>query len=223
MNEAIKNLNFNLTAEEAIKILGAPLHSTNKNDIKILVYSSLTDKKADVLYFVDDRLKVKSLSNFSQQELLTGLGDKQVELYFLQADDRGTANDQWLRFYANDGLATISESKLSEGLVQRIVYFESMDIAQFTKIWGGAKFIKREEEPVTEISNVGVSEEKATESLIFGIKEPTILIVGISTTLVLILLVVIFVVFRLNKKNKKGLDSVKSLPTSAPLNQPPLV
>ncbi len=224
MNEAIKNLNFNLTSEEAKTVLGNPLLSTVKNDVVILVYSSLSDRKSDVLYFVDDQLKVKSLSNPSGQQLLVDSGEKQNELYFLQADNRGTANDQWLKFYGDKGIAIVTESKLDDVPPERVIYFEPMDIAQLTKIWGGSKFIKRAEQPSTKAESNVTSESQVLAGSESSTKEPYVLIGGLLVLSLLVLAVFIFIVFRLRRKKQKVLTSAQSLPTPPPpVNQPPLM
>lgn len=224
MNEAIKNLNFNLTSEEAKTVLGNPLLSTVKNDVVILVYSSLSDRKSDVLYFVDDQLKVKSLSNPSGQQLLVDSGEKQNELYFLQADNRGTANDQWLKFYGDKGIAIVTESKLDDVPPERVIYFEPMDIAQLTKIWGGSKFIKRAEQPSTKAESNVISESQVLAGTESNAKEPYILIGGLSVLSLLVLAVLIFIVFHLKRRKQKVLNSAQGSPTPPPpVNQPPLI
>lgn len=62
-----------------------------------------------------------------------------------------------MKFYGDDGIALITKSKIDQSLIERIIYFEPTDIGEFTKIWGGSKFIKRAEANLEEIKIASAS------------------------------------------------------------------
>jgi hypothetical protein len=190
-----------------ISLLGTPLSKNDKGEVTILVYTSLVSENADVLYFVNDALKLKSLSVKKDGILNTDLEYKDPDsTYVLLADNRGTANEQWLSFWQDEGFAYIADKRLPGFRVDRVLYFEPMDFRQFSQVWGGSKFIKGSEKPITEITNLEVQTVQKTEELsgkeIFS--NPFFLFLPIFLLLLVVLLIGFFII---RKKKKSSVET----------------
>lgn len=219
MNKEIQNLTLNSTSAEIISILGDPLLEKVEGDVKLMVYTSKLSTKADVLYFIDDRLILKSMSTdaVAGKNLEASLGEPE-QVYSLLADERGTAAEQWLGYWQTKGIALVSDSKLRGGVIERVLNFDPMPFEQLSKIWGGAKFVKASEQVVGALS--------ATES---AVREPAVadsasmsdwqvpIFAAIAFTLLLIVLVVLL---RVKKKNMSPPpESLPTPPVAPPVSQ----
>jgi hypothetical protein len=204
MNQKIKDIPFNTSSEEVISLLGAPLSNSQKGEINLLVYSSLVGNKADVLYFVDDNLKLKSL-DVSQDNLI----NSNLELinpdssYLMMADNRGTANEQWLSFWEDEGFAYIAVDRLPGVKVDRVLYFEKMNFNQFSNIWGGSKFIKSSETPIREVTDLKVQQTETIQDK--SSSTNNIFLFGILSGFVLLVIIIFFIIpiIKMRKKKKR--------------------
>lgn len=213
MNQKLKSLPFNLTSQEVLAQLDPPLIDKDENGIRLLVFGSKVASKADVLYFKEDFLKVKSLSVDTglDVELVDSLGLPTAN-YLLLADERGTANEQWLNFWETQGVALISDSKIGNSQAERIIYFDPMPFEEFSQIWGGAKFVKSNEQVVVELTKTESPNEATSDKNLSNLSNNFFII----PILALFFLFVIFsLIILFLKKNKKP-NSQAQQPISPP-------